>query len=371
MATLYEKIEGCIAATRIASAMGAPVEGWSTKKIQETYGVLEHFEPYHHYSNVTDWVHPAGSTEDGIERQKLMCLAIIEKQDRITAEDLVATWIKVLDPEKMVCMTEKFDRDLLAVAKSGIAPAAELGRFCKHLHLNTTARSFHAIPTINAGDIQSTIRDLYDVGRVYQPILSDSYPFGVSYNAAVAHAYTEGATVDSVIQTALDYADPAVSKLLTRDLKVAEKYDDPLEMRNEFNSLYVSKDVAYDQSRVHETVCKSLAIFRTAAGDPKKSIIATVNFGRDTDCLAASAGGLAGAFAGVHLVPQTWIEAVDKATENHPYTNSHLTIRETADGMFRAFKQKTNKLKQYVAESESAMVDVQRGERHGIKQRQT
>ena len=357
MAALYEKLLGCIAATRVGSAMGAPVEGWSMEKIAGTYGVLEHFEPYHHYSNVTDWVHPAGSTEDGIERQKLMCLCIIEKQDRITAEDLVATWLKILDPEKMVCMTEKFDRDLLAIAKSGITPAGELGRFCRYLHLNTTARSFHAIPMINAGDIPSTIRDMYDVGRVYQPIMSDSYPFGASYNAAVSHAFTKDATVESVIQIALKYANPAVSKLLTRDLRIAEKYDDPLSLRDEFSNLYVSKDVAYDQSRIHETVCKSLAIFSAAKGDPKKSIIAAVNFGRDTDCLAASAGGLAGAFSGVNTLPQDWVKVIDDVTKDHPYTNSHLTIEETANGMFQAFKNKIDGMKRYVSISESAILE--------------
>ncbi len=360
MSQLYEKIFGCIAATRIGSAMGAPVEGWGIAKIKDTYGVLDHFEPYHHYSQVTEWVHPAGSTEDGIERQKLMCRCIIEKQDRVTAEDLVATWIEVLDPAKMICMTEKFDRDLLAIAKSQITPAAELGRFCKHLHLNTTARSFHAIPIINAGDIPSTIQDLYDVGRVYQPVISDSFPFGAAYNAATSHAFTPDATVESVIQTALDYAAPAVQKLIKRDLEVAERYDDPLAMRDEFESLYVSKDVAYDQSRIHETVGKSLAIFLAANGDPRKSIVAAVNFGRDTDCLAASAAGFAGAFAGVEAIPREWIEAVDAATEGHPYTNSHETIEETADGMYQAFKSKVNRMKKYVMFAENAISDSSR-----------
>ena len=43
-----------------------------------------------------------GTTEDGIERQKLMATAIIEKQDRILAHDLVAVWVRDLDPDKMV-----------------------------------------------------------------------------------------------------------------------------------------------------------------------------------------------------------------------------------------------------------------------------
>ncbi len=81
MSHIYDRIYGIIAATRTASAMGAAVEGWTTKAIIDKFGVLEHFEPFHHYKERTQWVHPAGCTEDGIERQKLMCTAIIEKVD--------------------------------------------------------------------------------------------------------------------------------------------------------------------------------------------------------------------------------------------------------------------------------------------------
>lgn len=36
---------------------------------------------------------PSGTTEDGVERIKLLILAIGEKKDRITAEDLGKTWL--------------------------------------------------------------------------------------------------------------------------------------------------------------------------------------------------------------------------------------------------------------------------------------
>jgi ADP-ribosylglycohydrolase len=76
--SLYEKIYGCLAASRVASAMGAAVEGWSPERIQEAYGFVEGFHSYLHYSyrGVT-WQRPPATTEDGIERQKLMCKAII------------------------------------------------------------------------------------------------------------------------------------------------------------------------------------------------------------------------------------------------------------------------------------------------------
>ena len=50
MPTMYEKVYGCLAASRVASAMGAAVEGWSPERIQETYGFVDRFYPYTHYT---------------------------------------------------------------------------------------------------------------------------------------------------------------------------------------------------------------------------------------------------------------------------------------------------------------------------------
>lgn len=359
---LFDKIYGCLAGSRIASAMGAVVEGWDMDKIVNKYGVFDKLIAYHHYN--VDWDHPAGSTEDGIERQKLMCTAIIEKQDRITAEDLVKTWVKVLDPNKMKYMTEAFDRELLAHAKSGTVPAWELGGLSKHPHLNTTARSFHAIALINACDIDGVIRDVYEIGRVYQPAYSDSYPWGAAYNAAVVHAMRPDATVDSVIETALKYSAPEIRKEIQNGLGIAKKYKQPLDMRRELNEAYTKKDSpyyanarmkTYHASSIYETVTKALAVFYATKGNVKDAIIVAVNFGRDTDCLGASAAGLAGAFSGTPTIPAEWIEAVEQGTRNNPYTNSRMTIKETAEGMYSALKNKVRKIKNYVTLMESQL----------------
>lgn len=353
--TLFDKIYGCLAGSRIGSAMGAAVEGWDMDRIAQKYGIFNKFVAYHHYN--VDWDHPAGSTEDGTERQKLMCTAIIEKRDRITAEDLVRAWVKVLDPNKMMYMTEAFDRELLAEAKSGKVPASELGRLCKYPHLNTTARSFHAIALINACDIEGVIRDVYDVARVYQPPSSDSFTWGAAYNAAVVHAMRPDATVDSVIETALRYAAPEIRSEIQHALDIASKYSEPLDMRKELNEVYASSESRYcaekrmkhyQASSIYETVTKALAVFAATKGNVKDAVIVSVNFGRDTDCLAASAGGLAGAFSGTGTIPAEWIEKVEEGTRINPYTNSHTTIKETAQGMYAALQNKVSKMQAYV-----------------------
>jgi ADP-ribosylglycohydrolase len=346
--SLFDKIYGCLAGTYIGSSMGVAVEGWHMDRIAQQYGVLKEFKPF----RFKGWECPPGSTEDGMERQKLMCRAIIDKQDRITAEDLVDTWRKVMDDEKtaaMAKMTEGFDRDLMALAKTRAVPAGQLGTLVKYSHLNTTVRSCHAIALINACDPEGVIRDLYDVARVYQPLSSDGYPWGAAYNAALVDAMKPDATVQSVIDTALRYAAGGVRGEIQRALDIAKKYENPMEMRKEFYQIYSGTGTAYAQSWVNETAAKALAVFAATKGNVKDAIIVAVNFGRDTDCLGASAGGLAGAFSGTRTIPPEWIETVDKATQKHPYTNSRLTIKETAEGLYGALRNKVRKMKQYVA----------------------
>ncbi len=66
--------------------MGAQVEGLTYEYIEAKYGTAQTLWSYEHYGN--GWAREPGTTEDGIERQKLMIMAIMEKQDRVNAEDV-------------------------------------------------------------------------------------------------------------------------------------------------------------------------------------------------------------------------------------------------------------------------------------------
>ena len=116
MISLQDKFKGCIAGSWIGSAMGAVVEGWPVEKVKATYGTLDKMLPYKHYVEFKDWQRPAGTTEDGIERQKLISTAIIEKKDRVTAEDVRAIWVRDMKPEAASMISEPFEGVLLAMA---------------------------------------------------------------------------------------------------------------------------------------------------------------------------------------------------------------------------------------------------------------
>lgn len=92
---LYDKVFGCLAASQVGSAMGAPVEGKTHDWIKANHGWLDRLVPYH----LGGEVYPPGTTEDGVERQKLMVLSIIDNGGPITARDLAKTWLKYVDEE--------------------------------------------------------------------------------------------------------------------------------------------------------------------------------------------------------------------------------------------------------------------------------
>ena len=360
MTTLKDRFRGCIAASWAGSAMGAAVEGWSRERIRQTHGFLDKLLPYRHYTAYTNWDRPPGTTEDGIERQKLIATAIIEKQDRILAHDLVAVWVRDLDPERIVFKQERFDGSLLELARAGVPPS-ELGRLWPFPNVVSMARASHPLGLINAGDPYGAADDSFEIGKVYAQETAFGLRWAALYNAAIAEACKPEATVTSVLDAAKRFAHyraeagslyalyDTAEREIQRALELADKHTDPMAMRDEFYESYHGGGYFnYGLSQANEIVAKGLAVFALTGGRPKEAILSAVNFGRDTDCLAAVAGGLAGALSGIQAVPQEWIAQVDEATRQDHYTNNKRTIKETADGLFDAYTARRARVRKWL-----------------------
>jgi ADP-ribosylglycohydrolase len=356
MPDLREKFRGCIAASWIGSSMGVVVEGWSRERIAEVHGYLDTLKPFIYHGREF----PPGATEDGIERQKLIATAIIEKKERILAHDLISVWLRDVDPQKLVYKQEPFDRSLLEMARAGVPPV-ELGRLWPYPNVISMGRASHPIGLINAGDPESAANDTFEVGKVYGGETTFGLRWAALYNASIAEACKPGATVDSVVDTAKSFIHfreegaelysryDTIENEVERAFELAEKHSDPMALRDEFYRFYEGTGYFnYHMSQANEVISKGLAIFAVVRGDPKAAILAAVNFGRDTDCLAAVAGGLSGALSGAGTLPEEWIQRVNAAAGSDPYTNSHRTIEETADGLYRAFQAKQKRLADYV-----------------------
>ncbi len=360
--SLREKFFGCIAGCHIGSAMGAAVEGWSWENIEKKYGTVDKLLPYHHYRATTDWVREPGTTEDGVERQKLMITAIIEKKDRVNAEDIRRIWVRDIKPESAGKVSEPFEADLLAMAKTPI-PAIDLGRYCDYSGLVSLARSCHPIGLINAGDVEGALHDIYEVGQLYQTTNSRGIQWGAVTAVAIAAATKPGATVDSVLGAIHDTCrvpdrrtmkEAGVVWEIDRGLKATAKCKDFRELRKAFDNMYSGRGVPYAFSYANEVVTKAVCIFKMVKGNTMDAMIAAVNTGRDTDCLASVAAGISGALTGGGSIRQNLIKQVDYATSLNRYTNSQRTLRQTSEGLYQAFKARLRKMKSYVEEMEGA-----------------
>jgi ADP-ribosylglycohydrolase len=358
--SLREKFFGCIVGCHLGSAMAAPVEGWSWQKIEKEYGTLDRLLSYEHYSN--GWQRDPGTTEDGVERQKLMITAIIEKQDRVNAEDIRSRWLRDIKPESAGMVSEPFEATLLAMAKSGI-PATDLGRYCDYSGLISVARSCHPIGLINAGDVASAIEDIREVGQLYQTANSRGIRWAEVTVVGIAAATQPGATVDSVLAAIFDHCDQPIRRgdkpmgilrEIERGLKLTQDCGDGKEMRQRFDAVYSGQGVPYAQSYANEVVTKAVCVFRLVRGNTWEALKAGVNMGRDTDCLTAVAAGLTGALAGAGSVPSELIQQLDRATILNKYTNSPRTLRESADGLYQAYQARLRRMKDFVKRMEPA-----------------
>lgn len=357
---IHDRIYGTLLGFRAGCAMGAITEyNCPQDRIQEMFGFQDKFLPYKHYSGA--WTHPAGATEDGGERHKLISTAIIEKQDRINYQDLMKVWLRDCEMEDMYNMTQNYDRVLLAFAKWGLQPEdfpitkfgapVDLG---EHIHL--TARTFQALPTINAGDPENAIADMNEMGKFYyEDPNDDAFAWGAVYNAAVALAMLPDATIESVIDGAMKFASPEIEEELRYVISITDKYDDPMnrDMWQELTDVYMNPDSKYNafariekypNSSVYENVGYAFALFKATNANVKQSVLIATNRGYDTDCTAASAAALCGALSGTSTIPNDWIERLDSGTINNPYTNAHFTNKATADGFYRALQNKVQRM---------------------------
>ncbi|MDX1284731.1 MAG: ADP-ribosylglycohydrolase family protein, partial [Draconibacterium sp.] len=218
-----------------------------------------------------------------------------------------------------------------------------------------------AIPCINAGDPENAIADMNDMGKMYyEDPTDDAFDWGAVYNAAMALAMLPNATVESVIEGALDYATPEIEEEIKFVLSITEKYKDPMnrDLWQELTDVYLdpeSRYFAHDRiekyinSSIYENVSYAFALFKATGGDVKKSVIIASNRGYDTDCTAASAGALCGAFSGTKTIPEEWITILDSGIAENPYTNAHFTNKATADGLYRALQNKLINMNQIIS----------------------
>jgi len=359
---LFSRIYGCEAAGNIANSMGDVTEGLSWRQIEERYGLVEELLAQDKKASRSpqrfgpDWIRhahhrPPGMTEDGFERHRLCTSAILKKGGRITIEDLAQTWIEEIDPNKFGYLLGPQDQIIYNLLKTGLPPW-EVGRYAAWPAFIGTSKMIMPIGMVNACRPDEAAKDALSLGRI-KDVQGRPGNYALEVCAAIAAATAEalrpGATVNSVLDTALAQLPPEPRKEVEQGLDWAKKAKDWKELR----PLYEKRYEGHPISNAVEVLSGGLACFLMADGQPREAIIYAVNLGRDTDCKAYVAGGLAGALRGIEAIPQAWVKTVEEEVVNDPYTVSRRTAQQAAEGLYKACIAETGKMKKAVTELES------------------
>lgn len=345
MNPLFDKIYACNAVAPVANSMGDITETLSWREIEDKFGFLDRLLPQeepHRVKKVDrgpDWVYhahhrPAGMTEDGQERHRLMCEAIIRKGGRITVDDLAQTWLDLIDPKKFGFLLGPQDQVIYWGLHSGIPPS-EIGRYATYPGFHGTTKMIQPLGLINACNPEQAASDALDVGRIKDVSgRTGNYALEVAAGmaAGIATAMQQGATVGGVIDAVLARLSTLPRAEVEQGLTWAEQCHDWKKLRELFEERYHG----HPPSNAVEVLSSSLGLFYLCDGDIKTGLLWSVNFGRDTDDRAYDVAGLSAALNGSAGIPDEWINTIEQQLPTDPYTVSRRSLKETADGLYRA-----------------------------------
>ncbi len=291
---LYSKIIGCLAGGIIGDAMGAPVENFTYQQIEEKYGLVNDFE--------------GGGTDDSAIKM-ILCDAIINNGGYVTADEFAASFMKLRGKyERLFYIPVK--NMLAKITSEVVAPVyAGMGNMMS----SSSAMSISPMGIINAGNPRRAANETYDVaGLIHAGETTFCRDAACAMAAAVAEAMRVGATVDSVVAAASDYLHPKSSRIMKDRIEEILAYAKECGDYKKFREWFYANKRMIETCDSRETVPVALAMFYLGEGDPEKTILYAVNFGRDADTIGTMAGALAGAFAGVDAIKKEWFEKLQQ-----------------------------------------------------------
>jgi ADP-ribosylglycohydrolase len=341
--------------------MGDVTEGKSYHQIKDLHGFVDTLLPQDKPEHVQErdwgapWVRhahhrPPGQTEDGCERHRLVCTAIIEKGGRIDVRDLARVWVRDVNPDHFGYLLGNQDRIIYELLKAGMPPT-ETGRHASWPGFIGTAKMMLPVGLINAGDPRQAALDARSLGRIKDaPNRANNYALDVCAGlaAACAEAMRPRATIEGILDEAIRHLSLQPRAAVEQALGWAREVEDVWGLRPLFAERYRGQPA----SNAVEVFSAGLAIFSMVGHTTRDAILAGVNFGRDCDCISYVAAGLAGTLNGIDSVPAEWIEVVEKALEEDPYTVSRRSLTETSQGIYRALLNEMEISKTRLAELE-------------------
>jgi ADP-ribosylglycohydrolase len=295
MPEIHSRARGCLAGLAVGDALGRPAEGMEPDEIVARWGRVEGY--------VADT--PLGS--DDTEYALLTAKALLRFRQDFDAENVADLW------RDEVCHQEG------GFAGGGFSEMATIRnlerghrppRSGQHAHGWSDGLAMRVAPIgiAAAGNPDLAARWAWEDGLVSHS--GEGIYAGQAVAAAVAITMA-GGDVDEAFAAALDVI-PSDSwtarSMLTGRAVVAAADSWTTAAREAVSELAVHR--YYWADLAPEAVSLAFVAVLAGGGDFRETVLNAVNLGRDADTIAAMAGAVAGATAGIEAVPEEWLPAV-------------------------------------------------------------
>ncbi|MFF7362815.1 ADP-ribosylglycohydrolase family protein [Streptomyces sp. NPDC008125] len=339
--SLDERVSGALVGAAVGDALGGPVEGWTSEQIAERHGGRVHGIVGPWYGD--DWrtarpIAPYHKGDGHVTDDTLMTHALVRVYDAVRdhldaysvathlVPDLISTprWIPELEAEALplqrIFLAEKW---LVARVHYGHVDPREAG---SGNIVNCGAAMYMApVGLVNAAHPQAAYAEALEVAAPHQSSYGREAA-GV-FAAAVAAACTPGATPVSVVEACLALAKDGTRAAIEAVCEEAARHADPesalvplREAVAPFDTVgpdYRSPSLgARRPSRLHsiEELPVALGMLLAGGGDYRRTVLGSVNYGRDCDSIATMSGAIVGALYGEAAVPEEWAKRVAEAS---------------------------------------------------------
>ncbi len=321
---LLTKATGCLVGLAIGDALGAPVEGWSAKQIQEKHKWVDDFLT----------ANPVGT--DDTEYAILTAKNLMKYGDRMTPEDVVHEWKELIRTNQFFGGGFSEAAAIRNLKKGLMSPLSGMNN--PEMWSDGTAMRVAPIGVYCAGDPEKAVRMAAIDGMVSHA--KDGIISAQSVAASVAVAM-QSSDVNAVLQAGLDY--------IPRDSWTYRMIDKSINEAYRASSVQEAAIHLHDQMSIHhyywvdvgpEAVALAYGSIAAAKGDYKDAVICSVNCGRDADTIAAISGAITGALHGVEAIPETWIQRIGSVSGKCIGSLAGIQIKDIAIELVESIRRK-------------------------------
>ena len=332
---LADRAAGCLIGSAVGDALGGPTEERTPEEIRERYGgwvegvVGPYFENWRTARPLAPFHNGDGRFTDDTLMTQILIKTYLAKRDHLDAYDIErylvpltreSAWVPELDAQAPI-----FQR--LWLAEKWLALRLQFGnndpREAGVGNIVNCGAAMYMAPVgiINAANPAAAYAEAIEIAGAHQSSYGREAA-GV-FAAAVAAALMPDASAESVVENCLRFARDGTRSAIEAVCNAAQSCRQWQEAIPKLRAAIAPYDTVGESfrnpdrnarrpSRTHsiEELPVALGFLVVAQGAFESTVLGGVNYGRDSDSIAAMGGALAGALGGLNCVPRTWHEAV-------------------------------------------------------------